>query len=336
MREKNKVLLKMWRAWRTRRANVILLLGGATAGLLCAELFLWTNGGVRLPPRAIECSFPHYVEHPKFGYSLRPNLSTHYEYPRQNPRRLSLVSNSDGFRSHREFDAPDGRRRVVVVGDSFVFGQGVEREERFTDVVEANRPTWRVDNLGMTGFGPDLMLMALREIGPKTDADAMILCVYTDDFRRVNPHYAGVGFKIPRFYLSSAGLRTMSYPRQWVGDRSYVIAAARNAWWRLADYEMRLNGEIIEAILDLAEEYGMRQGIVFLPGQADLPVDQARRAWLRRLAEKRNVPYLDMTASIHTQGEDAFIADNWHLSPLGHRVVAAELEHFIEAKLFKD
>lgn len=149
-----------------------------------------------------------YEFHEAYGYRLHPNLATTYDYPLENPRTLGLVANSEGFRDDRELGEPDPRPRIQVIGDSFVFGEGVEADERFTDVLENLVPGWRVDNLGMTGYGPGLMLRAFESVGRETEPEIVILCMYTDDFRRVRPYYAGWGLRFP----VSSGAATASSP----------------------------------------------------------------------------------------------------------------------------
>jgi hypothetical protein len=77
----------------------------------------------------------------------------------------------------------------------------------------------------------------------------------------------------------------------------------------------------------------MECGIAFLPGRSDTPDDQERRNWLKQFANGRGTPFVDLTESIHAHGADAFIPANWHLSPLGHRVVADELQPFIATEI---
>jgi len=43
-----------------------------------------------------------------------------------------------------------------------VLGDGVAAEHRLTEVIEQLEPGWRVDNLGMSGYGVDLRDIASR------------------------------------------------------------------------------------------------------------------------------------------------------------------------------
>ena len=140
---------------------------------------------------------------------------------------LSIVSNSDGFRSRRDFREPDARRRIVVLGDSMVFGSGVEESERFTEVLESMEPGWRVDNLGMVAYGPDLMLRALETVGVALKPDVVLFAIFSHDFYRVMPEAFGIGFPLPRYVLEAGRLVTVPYPERPAWMRTGLVQAAR-------------------------------------------------------------------------------------------------------------
>lgn len=283
-----------------------------------------------LQPNPPLCARPDlYQRYDPHGYRLWPSRTIRYYYPKDNPRQLELISNSDGFRSRRDFDSTDRRLRIVVVGDSFVFGEGVEETERFTDVLESMEPSWRVDSLGMTGFGPDLMLRSLETIGLKVQPDVVLFCMYTDDFRRVHPYYAGAGFPIPRFSLQSETLVSVPYPMAHVWDRLRLVAAGQDIFWRLLGTERRLNRAILDRFLHLAGNQRFVPAIIFIPGNQDLTSDKERRGWLREYSAGKTIPFLDLTDPILGAGEQAFIPSNWHWNPHGHRLVATEVLRFL-------
>src|ERR1700730_8325922 len=133
------------------RSRFLLILGAVGCTVLICEVALRISGRFKPAPYPFVCDRPElFQEFEPYGYRLWPSRTTKYTYPKENPRTLTVISNSAGFRSSREFNEPDKRMRVLVVGDSFVFGDGVEESERFTNVLESMQPDWRVDNLGMT------------------------------------------------------------------------------------------------------------------------------------------------------------------------------------------
>lgn len=316
------------------RTKFLVVLGAFGFSLLMCEGALRWTGSFRPPSYPPVCMRPEmYQQFEPYGYRLWPSRTTKYNYPKDNPRTLTVVSNKAGFRSSREFDEPDKRMRVMVAGDSFVFGEGVEESERFTNVLEAMQPTWRVDNLGMTGYGPDLMLRALEEVGLKSNPEIVVLSMYTDDFRRVHPEYAGGGFEIPRFELVSGQLVTIPYPKPRLWDRWSMVVAIKRAYWNHTDAVFDLNRAILDRFLKLAELHSFVPAIIFLPGTGDTADDKARRAWLRQYAERNAIPFLDLTETIHKAGSEAFITGNWHLNPHGHWIVATELRQFISVRV---
>ena len=294
--------------------------------------------GIKIPVNQPETSRPElYTEHQDYGYSLWPSRSMTYLYPRNNPRTLTVNSNSDGFRNRREYDEPDRRTRILVVGDSFVFGEGVEEYERFTDVLETMHAGWRVDNLGMTGYGPGLMVRALEKIVLKAEPDVVLFCIYTDDFRRVRPSYAGAGFRIPRFIIKSGALVTVPYPEPRIWDKSRLYQAVRAVYWKYSGALYDLNEAILDRFLKLSEDFAFAPAFVFLPGEYDTSNDIERRTWLKNYTLMRKVPFVDLTEPIHAAGrKNTFIKDNWHYNPVGHRTVAAEIKKFLVNKVLNE
>lgn len=318
--------------------RLLIAIVSVAVSLAASELALQLADKYRplaYPPehRMPEETFRLFERHDPYGYRLRPSTRAAYSYPPEAPRRLSVVSNRHGFRSRREFDEPDDRTRIVVLGDSFVFGEGVEERERFTDVLEAHAASaWRVDGLGMTGWGPDLMLRALEQVGLDLEPDVVVLCFYTHDFRRVHRFYAGIGFPIPRFELVDGELATVPYPRlsAWQRLRLYQLA---NPYWRIdVDAIWELHRALLDRLRALAASHRFRFAIVFLPGEHDPARDQERRRWLGRYAAEHDLPFLDLTQAIQgPERDEVFLPRNPHYNPGGHRIVAEQLGGFLRA-----
>lgn len=322
---------------RASLKNLLLLSVSLGLSLVMVEVVLRFAISVPVPRYPPVTSRPElYQEYAPYGYRLWPSRTATYLYPRTNPRLLTVVSNSAGFRDSRELQEPDHRSRILVAGDSFVFGEGVEEWERFSNVLEAMQPDWRVDNIGMTGFGPDLMLRALEEVGLWTVPNVVIFCIYTDDFRRVQPYYAGAGFKIPRFELKSHGLVTVSYPTPRIWDKLHCLQILRHLYWNRTNASYDLNAAIFDRFLELSKKYHFTPLIVFLPAQKDYSIDKERRTWLGQYAKRRASPFLDLTDKIHSVKTDSvFIPHNMHLNPSGHYIVAAELHRFLAEKVLR-
>ena len=307
--------------------SVLIGLAAVEVALRLGNLFRPPND----PPRPRRADL--YQADERVGYRLWTSTKMCYRYPVSNGRVLSVNSNSDGFRSEREFDEPDSRTRIVVTGDSFVFGDGVEIRERLTEVLEGMEPGWRVDNLGMTGWGIDLMIRAVETIGPKARPDVVVLGIYTDDFTRQRPFYSGMGFPTPRFRLERGSLVSAPYPRLAWWKSLRVVQAAYQSYWRLVPDPHELNNALFDRFLAEAQRQEFMPVLMFIPGKYDGRVDSKRRRFLDQFAKEQGVAYLDLTEPIHGAGVDnTYIRGNWHWNPAGHRIAALELHRLLKAR----
>jgi len=285
----------------------------------------------KFPPRA----YPPVLRHPElqayepYGYRLYPSRATTVLYPPDHPRSIVLVSNRDGFRASRELDEPDARPRILFLGDGFFSGDGLEESERFTNLLEKLEPSVRMDNLGMTTYSPDLMLRSLEVVGLRLKPKLVVFCMGTDSFRRVSPEFDGAGFMIPRYKLVHGKLVSTPYPKPALWEGLHLYVAARKYLGNDADAERKLNQAILDRFEELGDQQPFRKLILFLPGTGDTPADKERRAWLKAYASQHATPYLDLSDAMHQAGAQAFMQDNPHYSPLGHNVVARELDRFL-------
>lgn len=266
---------------------------------------------------------------PELGHTLWPSKLTTYRYPVGSRHEFVLASNADGFRNPREFDEPDSRPRVWVLGDSMVLGEGVAAEDRLTEVIERLEPRWRVDNMGMTGFGLDLMVRAFERFSKRVKPDVVVLAFYTDDFRRLIPFSGGLGYPFPKFELRDGGLVSVPFPSLPLWRRLRVVQAVEQTYWRLNRNRFDLNGALLERLHGGVREQQGAFVVAFLPGRGDTPEDRQRRTWLRDWCGKARVPFVDLTDTIHGARGAAFIPDNSHWNPQGHRLAGEAIHRFL-------
>lgn len=90
--------------------------------------------------------------------------------------------NSLGFRERNIPPKTAGRYRIAVVGDSFTWGQGIERSERFSDLLdELLGPRYEVLNFGLPGDNmPEHLEVLERALG--VAPDFVLLQLYINDF----------------------------------------------------------------------------------------------------------------------------------------------------------
>jgi len=118
------------------------------------------------------------------GWALRPNA----EGVNNSERAVHVKVNSAGFRDvEHPVQKPSSAYRIVVLGDSFVFGVGVEVGDRFTDflpgrlsgcsVLQGKRP--EVINMGVAGYGPAQELILARQRAFAYQPDLVIQAFYS-------------------------------------------------------------------------------------------------------------------------------------------------------------
>ena len=319
--------------------NLGLAVLSMAVALIAVELALRLVGAFEpfpYPPQ------PRWTElfgpHPEFGYALHPGRTTPFEYPPAEPRTTRITANSDGFRQERDLSEVDGRPRLLVLGDSYTFGIGVEEGERFTDLVEQAVPRLRLDNLAIPGWGPDMMLFAAESVVDRLDADYVVLALFYDDFRRVRHRYSGLGFTIPRLELSGDSLVRRPYPRPGLVERSHLYEALMRALYgenRIrsgpSEAEWEINRRILDRFRSLGDRKGFETVLLYLAGPWSGTANDRRREWVRGYAERQGLPLLDLTDAIHPDTAGVFLPQNAHYSPLGHRRVAARLAPFLDS-----
>lgn len=310
------------------RVGVVLLFTSTLLSLVAAELVFrvvlpgWV---LFFPPHCFRPDL--YQRWDAYGYRLWPSQVMRQTYDGPPARTVTYRSNRHGFRSPQR-DPADRRPRIVVLGDSLTFGIGVEEAERFTERLEAAHPDWRVDNLGMIGFGPDLMLRALDAVGLDPPPAVVVMAVFTDDFRRVVRPYAGAGFPIPRFVLEGAELVTVPYPEPWWFERLRLVQGIYYALWRYTPATRPLNEAIFDAFLQRAATRGFTPVLLFLPGARAGWDDRQRARWITEYAATRPVAFRDLSPWL-VDRMDQYLADGSHLSVAGHATVATALDEVL-------
>lgn len=117
---------------------------------------------------------------PDAGWICLPDLDAHYTQP--GSFNVRVQCNSRGLRDREHNPAkPEGVRRIVVLGDSFMWGYGVTNEEMFSSVLEAALPGTETINLGVNGYSTVQELVRLETEGVRYTPDwAVVMFCWND------------------------------------------------------------------------------------------------------------------------------------------------------------
>ncbi len=170
------------RKWKTWLGNLALLAASMLVALALIEVVLHIAD---IPPTQMSHQ-RLFVEYDSLrGWRNIPNARGDYatdEY------RVFLNYNSRGVRGPEiPYAKPAGTYRIVVLGDSFVEGYSVQRDERVTEVLQRllndAQPSRRFEviALGTAGYSTDQELIWLESEGLRYQPDLVVLLFHPND-----------------------------------------------------------------------------------------------------------------------------------------------------------
>ena len=168
-----------------------LLFSAAVAGVSLLAALLLAEVVVRVAmPQPL--APPLYAETP-YGFGVLPNLRG-LTVESDARRAYHVTTDAHGFRGRRPIDdAPtSGTRRVLVLGDSFTFGVGVEDDETFVARAEAllngggggkaaSAERYELINASCPGWGTENELGFWRQEGRRLRPDLLVVVYFQND-----------------------------------------------------------------------------------------------------------------------------------------------------------
>lgn len=119
---------------------------------------------------------------PDAGWVGLPNINARFFLP--GGFDVRIANNSRGLRdSEKGFAKPHGTRRIVVLGDSFMWGFGVDNEETFSTILQELIPDTQTINLGVSGYSTVQELVRLQMEGLRYMPDLTMLAFVWNDLR---------------------------------------------------------------------------------------------------------------------------------------------------------
>lgn len=267
----------------------------------------------------------HFVADPDLGWRIRPG----HTWTRETEEfRAVYRGNGHGFRASFDYVPEEPRRKIVVAGDSFTFGLGVDVEATYPALLAAAIPGALPYNLAIPAFGLDQMWQAVRLHGLPAEPDLVIVGFIGDDFgRTLSEVREDMGFVKPVFDLDDGVLvrrRPEDRPPawwRWLDRRSNLVSLLRRLgravgqrapvgrWWSV-------NAAILDAIAADCKAANVPVLFVYLPTRGGRSFELLARHM--RASGRR---FLDLATAASPDGELQFPVDG-HLNPRGHRVVA--------------
>ncbi len=191
-----------------------------------------------------------------------------------------LLINSEGMRAGKEYaiQKDSGQLRVMMLGDSFTFGEEVADRNTFSYILQKLLPQVEVINMGVHGYAHDQMLLFFKETGLKYKPDVVILGFVEIDMYRNMLSFRD--FAKPKFELDGQGeLRLTNVPLpspeqvmkwDWARLRSLDLIRLAKHRWSISSgaYEKQkreLTEALIAEILKETKKIGAVPMIMYLP-----------------------------------------------------------------------
>lgn len=243
-------------------------------------------------------------------------------------------TNALGWRDReRTVAKTPGARRALLLGDSFVFGVGVDDGQRVSEALESEVPGLEAWNLGVTAYGPDQVALLLESVAAEYRPDVVVwfACLANDvDDVRYERRY---GYAKPWFSLEGGALVPHAPEPSLLErarDASYLceiacapLDARRLAHRFAAPWKERDGLELFGLLAVRIAAESARRGAAFLcvaipSGDAQLDARALGELRARGLEPLELAPAF---AAESARGADLFLADG-HWNAAGHALAA--------------
>ena len=271
-------------------------------------------------------------------------------YGLEHDLRYRFSTNSSGFRGPEA--RPAGRPVVLVLGDSFAFGMGVDDGETFPDhlrtALETELPNVVVHNAAVPGYTIVDQLEQWRQKLHATAPDVVLVCHTASDlkemarptsFRRLMAHddevQAAFDAEVQRIIDASGGEKAEATRRHYVFTQDDLLRRLGAG----APPELeRLRGRYNAALAELADEVQAKKPaartalVLWVDGYGMAGLTAARTA---AAATEHGIAVFDGQTALLQQRlvgpDDLFLPDK-HFSPSGNRIAAQQTAAWLLTK----
>ena len=341
------------RAWSAYGLAIAVLFEAASRAALSNEAFFrrvsanddpsWRLRWVASHGATGRLSYEIDEWHPGRGWALKANLRG---VPVQRGKTLS--SNSRGVRGTAEHPdvKPPGTTRILVLGDSFTFGEDVGDDETYSHHLQSMLPRAEVINLGVHGYGHDQMLLYLREVIGHYRPDVVLLGFLTGDMERNVLSFRD--YAKPRFVLEGGRLALRNSPVPPPGElmaaerwRSRFADVLRMVWLRyrwksgaIPEETRALTLAILDEMKAIIEAAGARPAFAYLPAYGEIdrtdPAMTGQERFFFAHCRRRGIQSLYLRPHFLRRLEEGVsFKTHGHWGPLEHRTAAEGIRAYL-------
>lgn len=267
--------------------------------------------------------------------------------PKPNLKAGRLTTNSEGLRSLREHSHSERIKpdRILILGDSFTFGEEVGDKETFPYFLQQMLPENEVINMGVHGYGQDQILLLLENLGVKYKPEVVILGYMPLDNRRNLLNFRD--FAKPRFVPAGAGLRLEGVPlpspaevldSDWRHSRllelTRLVAARRDERsGNRKSREDQVTRRILQRIAEVSKQHGAKVIFAYLPRGQEIrtpkPPVVANEEKFFGMCQAAGAACLSVRPRMVAKRKFVSMRPKGHWGPCGHYVAATTLKDYL-------
>jgi hypothetical protein len=252
--------------------------------------------------------------------------------------------------------------RILVLGDSYTFGWGVEQEETFPKVLERKLNAgitslmYEVINGGTLGYGIAHQYLFLRKYGYRFTPDLVIMAIDLPySIATTNRYFSLEGKQLRRnatpcifsrsraftryipfaSYLRGhshlfryAGVTLLSLYSQWTEKEPARSAGEEQT----AQHDLQMTKEILRMLRDEVATRGVKFAVVILPKLVSLH----GQMWeaMEEFLSREGIIHLSLQESFahHAHASALLFASGHRFNARGHRFMAQALEEFLQER----
>ena len=262
---------------------------------------------------------------------------------------VTVSTNSLGLRDGEyPLHRVEGKKRMLVLGDSFGWGFGVEAHESFPKLLESRNPDWEVINACVSGYGTDQEILYYRERGSRFHPDAVLLEFCDNDIDE-NYSSAPYWYNKPVFRMAdhSLELENVPVPKATIKQRLERFLVKHTtflahfyfsvqglyrsvAWWTpaeklpgVAEQKLEVTAMLLRMLQSDARK---RQSPLYI---VSVPMSSTNRELVHNVAVQEGIPYLSLDSTFAQRGAMALFEHDTHWNAVGHRLAADAIEDFL-------
>lgn len=266
-----------------------------------------------------------------------------------------LNTNSRGLRGRQDFpyERVPGKARVVMLGDSFTFGDEVSDDQTYVHHLEKMFPRAEFINLGVSGYGHDQILLAWQKEGIRYRPDFVILGFLYYDMERNLRNFRF--YSKPKFEILGGRLKLTNVP---VPDPEFFRSTEffrlktldlfhmlwqRAGWWTgINEKKMKfVSRAILKELVRSVRESGAVPVFVYFSTEDDFiqyfSAPTSREEFFFDLCGENKIDCVSVRPAFIERLKAGEILDTFgHWDPRGHEIAAQTIAKYFDEKGFSE